>query len=198
MLARCCGDLFFSRWKQLTFAASMAELPAQGVRKLQMENSCKLYRSEAQGNHLACQFEVFTHWDPRVTQAEGHKHTNINWYPCRTNRRSARRRFSQNNSFQISSLALSFARSLALAQSLVDRFHLFGQSFQSWLDHRALHQSLQSMRQKRGKRWALGCVQESSVAQHVLLKYKHTCRYSENNRTWTVFPNVLNLSLRLY
>jgi len=58
----------------------------QGMRSLWMENSCKLYRQEAEGNHLGCWCSVWglIDWlkDPGVMRAEDHKHTNTHWYLC--------------------------------------------------------------------------------------------------------------------
>lgn len=88
-------------------------------------------------------------WDPGVMQAEGHKHTNTQWYLCYINRRGARRRLNQNNDFQLTSLSHTLS---AIVQSPVVVFHGGGQYFLSWLDHGALHQSVQSMSENRKKR----------------------------------------------
>lgn len=55
-------------------------------------------------------------WDPWVMQAEGHKHTNTQWYLCCTNRRGVRRRFNKSNDFQ---LHLPFFHLPALCSSAV-------------------------------------------------------------------------------
>lgn len=89
----------FALWKLLMSVAGMA-------RSLRMENSCKLYWQEAEGNHLGrwCAVWGLIDWvrDPRVMQAEGHKHTVI--FFCYTNSRVdevTRSRLDLNNSVQL-------------------------------------------------------------------------------------------------
>lgn len=112
------GDLFCSLWNRLMAAAGMAELPAQGVWGVcgwKTAVNCIDKKPRATIWAAGVQFEGrLIDWDPGVMQAEGHKHTNTQWYLCYTNRRSgcALWRLDQNNDFQLTSLSLSCTHTL--------------------------------------------------------------------------------------
>lgn len=156
-----CGDLFCFWWKWLSRKGRVACLSVWGVCGRKAAVKCIDKKPRATIRAGSAQYKGWPiDCDPRVMQAEDHKHTNTQLYLCCASRRGVRRLwFNPNNDFQFIFLSLLQCSPLCLVLIAVVSIRS-----PEWVTGSFINQFSQI---EKSQSW--GWIQGPSVGQH-------TCR----------------------